>query len=270
MDSSVRRYATMLLICLACIAALVMGSPATAVATDLQVVELRCEYLVNPLAIDQPAPRLSWRLESQQRGARQTAYRILVASSRELLSEAKADLWDSGKVDSRETVNIAYQGKPLASRATCYWQVHIWGQAEEPCEVDSEVSQWTMGLLAESDWQADYISYRDESPVFTSKEELYLPPAYQYRKEFQATEKPDSASDGLRDGAGDLRAVCEWSARERPLVRSRLVRLPATCLLPRLRCHGDGESREQRVGCVGRGRLVLRLRRIRAVDRHRH
>jgi alpha-L-rhamnosidase len=41
--------------------------------------ELRCEYRTNPLAIDVNNPRLSWALESSQRGQRQTAYRILVA-----------------------------------------------------------------------------------------------------------------------------------------------------------------------------------------------
>ena len=75
---------------------------------------LRCEYLENPLGIDANPPRLSWIVESDQRGARQTAYRILVASAPEMLAAEEGDLWDSGKIDSSESVLVAYAGKALA------------------------------------------------------------------------------------------------------------------------------------------------------------
>ena len=88
----------------------------TAVAAELKPVALRCEYRVNPLGIDEPQPRLTWRVESGERGAKQTAYQILVASSAELLAKNSGDLWDSGKISSDDTVNVAYTGKPLASQ----------------------------------------------------------------------------------------------------------------------------------------------------------
>ncbi len=190
MDSTGHRFLTALLLCVTCVAAFSVRPSACAAAGDLQVVDPRCEYLVNPIGIDQTQPRLSWRLESQQRGARQTAYRILVASSRQKLAADQPDLWDSKKVTSRNTVNIVYQGKPLASQDVCYWKVHIWGQAGGNCEIESATAQWAMGLLKQTDWQADYISYRDNSPVFKSNDSLFLPPAHQYRKEFRATGKP--------------------------------------------------------------------------------
>ena len=56
------------------------------------VTGLRCEYLLDPLGIDERHPRLSWTIESDRRGARQTAYRILVASSSERLAAANSDL----------------------------------------------------------------------------------------------------------------------------------------------------------------------------------
>ena len=77
--------------------------------------ELRCEYRVNPLGMDEAQPRLTWQVESGQRGAKQTAYQILVASSAELLKQNSGDLWDSGRVASAQTVNIVYAGKPLPS-----------------------------------------------------------------------------------------------------------------------------------------------------------
>ncbi len=160
--------------------------PASAQEAPVTVTQLRCEYRVNPLGIDQPRPRLSWQLESPLRGVTQTAYRILVASQPQLLAEGKGDLWDSGDVASDETVNIEYDGRPLPSRARCYWQVHVRALAGEPREVKSDIAHWSMGLLHPDDWQAQYISYRDDSPVFKDPDSLFLPPACQYRKSFAA------------------------------------------------------------------------------------
>jgi alpha-L-rhamnosidase len=56
----------------------------------------RCECLTDPLGIDVEKPRLSWVIESGKRGERQTAYRVLVASTPELLAKDQGDLWDSG------------------------------------------------------------------------------------------------------------------------------------------------------------------------------
>lgn len=78
-------------------------------------VNLRCEYTINPLGIDVLRPRLSWVLEHSERGHTQSAYQILVASSRENLLNDRGDIWDSGKVDSDRSVNVEYEGKPLES-----------------------------------------------------------------------------------------------------------------------------------------------------------
>ena len=67
---------------------------------DLSVSDPRCEYRVNPLGIDASQPRLGWRLASDVRAQRQAAYQILVASSEDLLTEEKADLWNTGRVAS--------------------------------------------------------------------------------------------------------------------------------------------------------------------------
>jgi hypothetical protein len=49
--------------------------------TMTTISHLTCEYRTNPLGIDVPRPRLSWQMQSDRRGAHQTAYQILVASS---------------------------------------------------------------------------------------------------------------------------------------------------------------------------------------------
>ena len=83
---------------------LAAGTATPAPVSALSPANLRCEYAVNPLGVDAPNPRLFWTVESSERGQKQTAYEILVASSPELLVQDQGDLWDSGKVASDETI----------------------------------------------------------------------------------------------------------------------------------------------------------------------
>ncbi|SPE50782.1 Alfa-L-rhamnosidase [Verrucomicrobia bacterium] len=154
-------------------------------AGELSPAALRCEYNLNPLGIDELQPRLTWRVESAERGAKQAAYQILVASSPELLARNAGDLWNSRTVRSSQTVNIVYAGQPLVSRMHCFWKVCVWdghGKARW-----SRPASWTMGLLQPEDWTADYISFHDRTAVWKDKDMLFLPPAHQFRKEFSAS-----------------------------------------------------------------------------------
>ncbi len=131
--------------------------------SPLQATALRCEYLTRPRGIDEREPRLGWNIEADRAGARQTAYRIRVASTPELLAAGTADLWDSGCVESSQTQQIVYAGIPLVSRQYCYWNVEVWD-----AEGDSRVSDaafWSMGLLDPSEWQAEWIAA--DPAVFT-------------------------------------------------------------------------------------------------------
>ncbi len=119
---------------------------------------LRCEYRVDPLGIDSKAPRLSWIVTSQERAQKQTAYRILVASSAENLAADSGDLWDSGKVESGATNQIAYAGTPASSHQACYWKVMTWDAQGRP-SAWSHTARWTMGLLRPEDWKAKWIGF---------------------------------------------------------------------------------------------------------------
>ena len=156
---------------------------AASAGSGLLPTQLRCEYLVNPPGIDEPHPRLSWVVESGQRGQRQTAYQVLVASEDSLLGKDRGDLWDSGKVVSDQTTGIVYDGKTLASQRRCCWKIKVWDK-DGKASAWSESAMWGMGLLKPRDWKADYISFRDTTPVHRFAEPLFLPPARQYRKEF--------------------------------------------------------------------------------------
>ena len=147
--------------------ALMMILPAAARPSDdlgpLRAAGLRCEYLANPLGINETSPRLSWVEESARREELQSAYRILVASSPENLSRDEGDLWDSGKVASGETTQIVYSGKPLASRAAAFWKVRVWDRDGQTSPW-SEPARWTMGLLSASDWHAKWIDAMPHAP----------------------------------------------------------------------------------------------------------
>ncbi len=119
--------------------------------------DLRCEYLHDPSGLGVARPRLSWIVVSRQRGEKQTAYQILVASSAALLKRDQGDLWDSGKVISDDTAQVEYAGKPLDSRESCFWKVRSWDRAGKAGKW-SPVGHWQMGLLQAADWSAKWIS----------------------------------------------------------------------------------------------------------------
>lgn len=155
---------------------------------------LRCEYLINPLGIDRVEPRLSWILESDQQAQKQTAYRILVARSRNLLGQDKGDLWDSRKVISEETCHIGYDGKKLKSREECHWKVMIWDRDGNPSNW-SEEAFWSMGLLNSSDWKAKWIGEeRKKRPWLLARRlKKKQMPCPLLRKSFEITKKVDRA-----------------------------------------------------------------------------
>ncbi|HKS41379.1 MAG TPA: glycoside hydrolase family 78 protein [Blastocatellia bacterium] len=125
-------------------------------SSHLAVVSLRCEYLVSPMAIETREPRLSWAIESATRGAKQTAYHLIVAGSANELAASRGDLWDTGKVAGNQTIQVVYQGKPLRSRQECFWKVRVWDQNNNP-SAWSKPARFLMGLMQPSDWSAKWI-----------------------------------------------------------------------------------------------------------------
>lgn len=117
---------------------------------------LRCEYRENPLGIDVLQPRLSWQLATDRQGARQTAYHILAATSPDKLTSDAADVWNSGKVESDQSVQVTYAGEALSSRQRVFWKVIAWDETGASSE--SDVAWFEMGLLNPGDWQAEWIS----------------------------------------------------------------------------------------------------------------
>jgi alpha-L-rhamnosidase len=138
---------------------LAVASPSHVAAqagTKPEVTDLRTEYKENPLGIDTPRPRLSWRLRSDRRGVVQSAYEIRVARTARGLRSRGGRLWESGKVVSDESTHRPYEGPPLESRQRYFWQVRVWDEADRSSGW-SAPAWWEMGLLAPVDWTASWI-----------------------------------------------------------------------------------------------------------------
>lgn len=132
---------------------------ASGIVADAELIpnKLLCEYQANPQGIESLRPRLSWWLESERRGEKQTAYQVVVASSQENLEAGQFDLWDSGRIASDQSVHVEYSGKPLASRIQCHWRVRVWDSGGHVSAWSSSAA-WSMGLLEAGDWKGRWIA----------------------------------------------------------------------------------------------------------------
>lgn len=143
-----------------------LSAPAQA---GLTVSDLRCDWAVNPRGVDSAVPHLAWKLASPERGARQTAWQVQVASSRAALLAGQADVWDSGRQPGDIQFQVPYGGRPLATGEQVFWRVRAWDGANgEPAW--SEPASWTMGVVKPEDWRAGWIT----DPTLAAKTRQWL------------------------------------------------------------------------------------------------
>ncbi len=150
-------------------------------------VDLACNWLANPLGIDDPVPRLGWRFEGVGRARGQSAWQLMAASSAELLSKDCGDLWDSGKVCDDRCVAIRWGGVTLRTGQEIHWKVRAWDEAGNLGPWSSP-ARFEMGVMSCADWRAKWISAPflrtvfpgyapDPSPIFRRSLELEELPA---------------------------------------------------------------------------------------------
>jgi alpha-L-rhamnosidase len=204
--------------------------------------QLRCEYLVNPPGIDVAQPRLGWILTGASnvpRNLSQRSYRILVASSPDILSHDQGDLWDSSQVQSDETAHIPYAGAALKSRETCYWKVQVTDSLGQ-MSAWSPVASWEMGLLNPEDWQAKWI----EAPMITQTEETMHGTLSILHASYEAT---DGA--GAKDVTGIVAGLLKDNALSVRVDNDAFGGDPARLHVKRLRLSYavDGQNREASV-----------------------
>ncbi|HEY1717980.1 MAG TPA: family 78 glycoside hydrolase catalytic domain [Verrucomicrobiae bacterium] len=130
----------------------------TVFASAVEVGQLHCEHLENPVGIGFQQPRLSWKLQSDRIGEVQRAYQIHAASSASDLESGKSDLWDSGKTISDQSVLVPWAGKSIGSRSQVFWQVRIWDKDDKP-SAWSDIASFELGLLnSATEWRGKWIT----------------------------------------------------------------------------------------------------------------
>ncbi|MEF8788300.1 MAG: hypothetical protein V5A84_04450, partial [Planctomycetota bacterium] len=118
---------------------------------------LMCDLLRNPgkaLVLDR-SPELSWQVNDPDRGAVQSAYHVVVATTREKAADGTGDMWDTGKVESDRCLNIEYDGKELQAGQSYWWAVRTWDGGGNAGPF-SEPQQFRMSPITEKrDWPAE-------------------------------------------------------------------------------------------------------------------
>lgn len=145
--------------------------------------QLKVEYQTLPLGIDAATPRFSWELTNETLGMQQTKYQILVASSEKNLRANNGDVWNSGPVESSQSINVSYGGEPLQPTSRYFWKVKSWDQPED-ASAYSEAAWFETGLLRPDAWSAQWIGDGREAPA--REEDFYQDiPNPIFRKTFQ-------------------------------------------------------------------------------------
>jgi alpha-L-rhamnosidase len=155
-------------------------------------VDLRCEYLTEPLGVQTLVPRLSWTIADPARGAVQSAFQILAASQARLLTADAADLWNSGVVEGDRTLHVEWRGEPLGEvfgpGRRCWWTVRV-RDGDGRWSPYADATWFETGLWREIDWGGTWIGDGGEVPA--RDEDFYGDrPAPRFRKSFRLPGAP--------------------------------------------------------------------------------
>src|SRR6056297_1886599 len=177
----------------------------TLIADTLKFERLTCNAQVNPIAIQSEQPLLSWIINAEGFNRSQTAFQVLVATQPEMLNETDADCWNSGKVESTQSIHIMYRGKQLQSKTKYWWKVKIWDEKRKASDW-SPVGSFETGLFQRSDWaNAQWISvgtdnrtsehrFRDyQTGAMIKPVKVTSQPVGYFRKEIKAKQPVKSA-----------------------------------------------------------------------------
>ena len=126
------------------------------VAGPMAPINLKVQDNTDQLGIDVKNPGFAWYLTDSERGEKQTAYRIIVASSQKNIDANTGDIWDSGKVTSGNQYGVKFAGKALVSNTKYWWKVAAWDKDNKQSDW-SAVKTFITGFLSPSDWSASWI-----------------------------------------------------------------------------------------------------------------
>ncbi|MCW0481842.1 alpha-L-rhamnosidase [Gaoshiqia sediminis] len=144
----------------------------------MKITNLKTEYKSNPVGLKAYKPRLSWEIVDEKRNVFQRAYHVKCAATAADLNDENKLLWNSGRIDSDQSIHVEYDGVILQSGQQAFWTVKVWNNYKEESSWSAPTC-WEMGLLNKDDWKAQWIEPTLEEEPSVSTPSPYL------RKEFQ-------------------------------------------------------------------------------------
>lgn len=153
----------------------------------LNVYNPTCNNLTNPIGIGSSiSPLLSWKIRSSERNILQNAYEIWVSADEHTLKTGKNLAWNSGKINSGQSIQVSYKGSQLISNHKYYWKIRVWDNKGN-ISGWSEAAYFQTGLLSPDDWKAKWI-------IPGYDEDASYRPCPLFRKDFSTVKNIKSAT----------------------------------------------------------------------------
>lgn len=156
---------------------LLLGALAAAAQPPARVINMKCEYLVDPIGVDAARPRFSWQLSDARRGAAQHAYKVCVSTDSAEAANGKGNIWTSPKIASG-TQLANYDGKELQPFTRYFWTVVVWDKDRR--QIASSPARFETGMRSIANWKGSWIS---------DNMDVQLKPAPYFRKTFTVAKK---------------------------------------------------------------------------------
>lgn len=150
--------------------------------SQVTVKNLKCEYLENPIGIDEPHPRFTWQMELEKPGSHQTAYELVVGTTETGVALGRGDMWESGEVNS-SVIPVLYKGKELEPFTRYFWSVRVKDE-EQQWSAWSEPLFFETGMICQHNWKGKWI---------TDTYDFNVKPAAYFRRAFRTDKTIRSA-----------------------------------------------------------------------------
>lgn len=120
--------------------------------------DLTCEMMQNPIAVETSRPRFGWKLFSDSQGDRQTACQIEVYS-------AEKTVWDSGKIHSGQSQFVVFGGEALQPATRYFWRVKVWDMRGNATESEPASFETAPVFSANTRWIGAITKEQSRLPV---------------------------------------------------------------------------------------------------------
>ena len=150
--------------------------------SQLTITNLKCEYLINPIGLDEPNPRFVWQLVSEKPETMQEAVQLIVGTNVPELDKGNGDVWNSGVINTTN-IPVIYRGPELQPFTRYFWKVKVKDENNN-WSAWSPMAYFETGMMDQNNWIGKWI---------TDTHDFNLKPAPYFRKEFNSSKKIKTA-----------------------------------------------------------------------------